>query len=222
MAMPYACSTRRSFTVEFKAKVLQWYHNNGENKHATAKYFKIDRRNLRTWLEKEADLTKVRGERKKKKKLTARKPLSRELDEAVLDYLMDERASGRPVSNKGLRMKALELAKSPRFSTIVPSDFMASPMWLKRWKKRNKISLRHSTSDAQKVPEDYHSILKDFRVSIIKSSMQHHLTPEDIVNMDQTMCRFDMVLGRTNDVMGKRSIRIVSTKATKKGFTLWH
>ena len=47
--------------------------------------------------------------------------------------------------------------------------------------------------------------------------MQHHLTPEDIINMDQTMCRFDMVPGRTN---GKCSIRIVSTKATKKGFTV--
>ena len=48
--------------------------------------------------------------------------------------------------------------------------------------------------------------------------MQHHLTHEDIVNMDETMCRFDMVLGRTNDVI--RYIRIVSTKALKKGFTV--
>ena len=46
MAMPYARSTRRSFTIEFKAKVLQWYHDNGKNKHATAKNFKINRRNL--------------------------------------------------------------------------------------------------------------------------------------------------------------------------------
>ena len=31
-----------------------------------------------------------------------------------------------------------------QFSTIVPSDFVASPMWLKRWKKHN-ISLCHGT-----------------------------------------------------------------------------
>ena len=36
-----------------------------------------------TWLEKEAELTKVQGEGKKRK-LAARKPLSHELDEAVL------------------------------------------------------------------------------------------------------------------------------------------
>ena len=60
---------------------------------------------------KEAEVMKVQGEGKKKRKLASRKPLLHELDEAVLDYLMDERASGRPVSNKGLCRKSLELAK---------------------------------------------------------------------------------------------------------------
>ena len=58
----------------------------------------------------------------------AGKPLPHELDKAVLDYLMNEKASGQPVSNKALHMKALESAQSPRFSTIVASDFVASPM----------------------------------------------------------------------------------------------
>ena len=80
--------------------------------------------------------------------------------------------------------------------------------------------MRHSTSDAQKIPEDYHSILREFRTSVMKCCVQYQLAPSDIVNMDQTMCRFDMAPSRTNDIVGKRSIRIVSTKATKKGFTV--
>ena len=34
------------------------------------------------------------------------------------------------------------------------------------------------------------------------------------------MCHFDMTPSRTNDVSGECSIRIVSTKAIKKGFTM--
>ena len=51
----------------------------------------------------------------------------------------------------------------------------------------------------------------------MKCHVQYHLALSEIVNMDQTMCRFDMVPSRTNDVTGKRSIRIVSTKAKKEG-----
>ena len=50
--------------------------------------------------------------------------MSIELDEAFLDYLLDERTAGRPVSNKDLRAKALELAPG----LAVPSTFKASLM----------------------------------------------------------------------------------------------
>ena len=41
-----------------------------------------------------------------------------ELDEAVLDYLLDEYTSSRPVSNKDLQAKALELAPGLHGSSI--------------------------------------------------------------------------------------------------------
>lgn len=82
---------------------------------------------------------------------------------------MEERAAGRPVSNKDLRSKALEL--SSQFT--LPSNFKASPMWL-------------GTNDAQKVPEDYEGMLYNFRASIIRSRVKHNLGPSQIINMDQT------------------------------------
>ena len=36
--------------------------------------------------------------------------MSCELDEAVLEFLMEEHAAGRPVRNKDLRSKALDLS----------------------------------------------------------------------------------------------------------------
>ena len=53
-----------------------------------------------------------------------------ELDEAVLEFLIEERVAGRPVRNKDLQAKALELA--PQLG--VPPTFKASSMWMKRWK----------------------------------------------------------------------------------------
>ena len=59
---------------------------NGENMHATARHFGIDRKCLREWLEKADRLRDNQvGVAKKKRKLNAGKePLSLELDQAVL------------------------------------------------------------------------------------------------------------------------------------------
>ena len=93
--------------------MLKWYHENGENKHAASREFGIDRKRVREWLDKEGSLLSNRvGSEKKKRKLNAgRDPLSVELDHAVLEYLLEERAAGRPVSNGDISAKAIELAQ---------------------------------------------------------------------------------------------------------------
>ena len=79
--------------------MLRWYQDNGENKHATARNFGIDRKRLREWLEKEDRLRDNRvGAAKKKRKLNAGKePLSLELDKAVLRFLEEERVAASPI-----------------------------------------------------------------------------------------------------------------------------
>ena len=47
----------------------------------------------------------------------------------------------------------------------------------------------------------------------------HKIEPSDIVNMDQTMCHFDMPPSHTNK-KGEKSICIATTHAEKKGFTV--
>ena len=44
------------------------------------------------------------------------------------------------------------------------------------------------------------------------------ISPSNIINMDQTMCRFDMPLSRTNSKKGEKTVRIKPTRAEKKGF----
>eukprot|EP00117_Sycon_ciliatum_P004870 scpid95727/ scgid9051/ len=44
--------------------------------------------------------------------------------------------------------------------------------------------------------------------------------PQSIINMDQTIVRFDMPWTKTNNARGARTVRIKTTHAEKKGFTV--
>ena len=44
--------------------------------------------------------------------------------------------------------------------------------------------------------------------------------PADIVNMDQSMVRFDMPVKWTSSVKGAKAVRIKMTKSEKRGFTV--
>ena len=64
--------------------------------------------------------------------------------------------------------------------------------------------MRCNTNVAQKVPADYADHLHHFRQTIIRLRKAKAIDPSAIVNMDQTMCRFDMPRARTNDSRGKK------------------
>ena len=72
----------------------------------------------------------------------------------------------------------------------------------------------------QKRPAEYWDVLHAFRSNIVQQRTKHCISREHLFNMDQTMCQFDMVPNRTNHSTGSKTIRIASTKATKKGFTV--
>ena len=156
----------------------------------------------------------MKGVGRRARKLGVGRPqLSAQLDEAVLDYLLEERAAGRTVSNAALCAHTMKLG--PNLG--VPNSFRASPLWLRRFKKRNRVSMRCGTKDSQKVPSDLMPVIREFRKKIIDAGT---FEKRNVYNMDQTMSRFDTVPSSTNEIMGTRTVRISSTKATKKGFTV--
>jgi hypothetical protein len=141
--------------------------------------------------------------------------VSMELDMGVLEFMLDERAAGRPVSNDDLKDKAREIARG-----IDLDEFKGSDGWLKRWKKRNHVAIRRGTNESQKLPEDFGGLVHDFKDVVHNKRREENYTLANIGTMDETMCHFDMAPKTTNNIQGENTICIATTGDAKKGFTV--
>ena len=95
-----------------------------------------------------------------------------------MDYLMQEREKGFPVTNRDLQGKALAIARNIEDRKL--ESFKASDGWLRRWKKRNRVALLRGTSEAQKIPEDFGDQIKEFRQRVKHKRQEHSYTDFNI------------------------------------------
>ena len=135
----------RAYTLDFKLAVVDWFHSHSASYRGAARQFGIDRKMVRDWVERKESLrTAVSHYGPNKKKLHhGRKPFSLDLDKAVFDYLVQERAEGRCVLDKQLTRKALEFSHC----LGLDSNFKATSQWLKRWKRRVKVTFKDGSND---------------------------------------------------------------------------
>ena len=132
----------------------------------------------------------------------------------MFEFLEDETSEGRLILNQVLRTKAIQI-----IGGLKTEGFKASCGWLSQWNQRYNVGMNVGTHNAQSVPSGYADLLHTFQKSIIVIQKAEKIGPEDITNMDQTMCRFDLPPSRTNK-RGEQTIRINTTRAEKKGFTV--
>lgn len=208
---------RQSFTIEKKVEAVQWHRKTGSNVSKTARQFGVDRKQVRQWNSTyETLLQHCHGKGKFKRSMNNGRPVfSEEVDDGLFEFLQEERAAGRAVSNRLLQEKAMQLASEAKLG-----NFNASHQYLSRWKKRFNVSLRAATSDSQKLPIDHAEAVSAFRRSVGMLRLQHDYSDHSIANMDQTMVRMDEPATRTNNITGEASIRIANTGCSRRGFTV--
>ncbi|KAH7956139.1 hypothetical protein HPB52_006355 [Rhipicephalus sanguineus] len=132
------------------------------------------------------------GKAKLRRKLINGAPVfSEHVEDALFEYLERERSAGRAVSNRILSEEAVKIANSMQFG-----NFIASSHYINRWKQRA------------------------FRSSANSLRRRNGYTLYNMANMDQTMVRIDNPANRTNNVVGKSTIRIVNTGCARRGFTV--
>ncbi|KAH6944945.1 hypothetical protein HPB50_006315 [Hyalomma asiaticum] len=189
----------------------------GRNVHVTARHFSIDRKRVREWDKKfESLLQQNFGTAKLRRKLSNGAPVfNEEVDDALFEFLERERSAGRAVSNRLLSEEAVKIARSLQLG-----NFAASSQYIKRWKQRFGVTMRQSTNESQKTPDNFSEAAKAFRSAVNSLRARHDYTPYNICNMDQTMVRMDSPASRTNNVIGESTVRIANTGCACRGFTV--
>jgi hypothetical protein len=96
--------------------------------------------------------------------------------------------------------------------------FKGGPNWCYKFMKRNRLSVRTTTSVGQPLPSDWEEKAEVFRnyVSQLKSDVE--LT--QFRNMDEVAVSFDIPDSRTVDETGKKDIMLTTTGAEKCNFTV--
>ncbi|KAM7299220.1 hypothetical protein ISCGN_019787 [Ixodes scapularis] len=140
---------RGSYTILKKVNVVEWHRQNGNNVSKTARQFDIDRKRIRDWnANYQSLLQQCQGENRVKRSMGKGRPVfSKEIDNALVSFLEDERLAGRPVSNRLLQAHARQLA-----AKMGLGGFQASHQYLTRWKRRFNVSLRARTNENRKRP----------------------------------------------------------------------
>ena len=136
----------KRYTIEFKLAVVDWMKHHSSSYRAAAKQFGIDRKMVREWMNNRAEYEcAMRKHGPQRCRMHGgRPPLSEELDQAVLQYLNEERAKGRPVSDRNLQTKAIEASK-----LFGIDNFKGTMQWLRRWKNRNSVSYKDGSNQHQ-------------------------------------------------------------------------
>ena len=194
----------KSYTLQYKLSVLDWYHSHGENKKQTAKHFGVDRKRIRDWLRLEQQFRlEPKSNMQRKRNTTGCPPHYQELDKTVLEWYKEQEVQGRKVTNRALRTKALELAPQMGYE----DTFKASSNWAVAWRRRNKDVLMETStlSDNTELATELEEELQQDGVNS-KSNVVETITGVrvncDVLHLEQAI-----------DMRGRVYVRILQTRA---------
>jgi hypothetical protein len=116
-------STRRAYDLWYKRRAIEAFDGRGLIS-PVARDYNIDRRTLRSWLERRDEIYQATGETASKRKCHPGPAIKYpDADEELHQYLILERRAGRAVMNKDLCSKMRMLCGT--------GNFVASHQWLK-------------------------------------------------------------------------------------------
>lgn len=200
---------RRSFTAEFKLKVVEKAESVG-NREA-GRYFEVDEKAVRNW-RKQKDLLKKLGKKRTNRHGIIKWPA---LEESLHSWVLDQRKLGRSVSTVKIRLQAKRMADEMK---IV--DFKGGINWTFRFMKRKNLSVRARTTLCQAVPDDWEVKKASFLDFTRKAIEDGKYSLKNIINLDEVPLTFDCPPNRTVNTCGEKSISITTTGQEKTHFTV--
>jgi len=236
---PAVQQPRRSYTVNYKLRVLSWLQKPSIPCGPTrlreptlaeaANRFKIPVANLGKWqkeerqgkyLEISAMACRIGGGGRRRKWA--------EMERVLYDQFRHRRAEGKVVWRSWFRYNAKKIY-SETYTTTNVSEFRFSNGWFRGFLSWHKITLRAITNKASQLPSDYiDTIISWMRFNRRNSQQQNENgIPEsdeeaevgryrlsNICNMDQTPLPFEYLSGRRYHQQGDKTIGVQGSKQT--------
>lgn len=137
---------RASYTAREKLAAIAYAkaHRN----RADGQEFNTNEKNVREWHRQKDSLMKVNKACQANRGKGAHYPA---LEKKLLEFVTDRRGQGVGVSTIEIHMEAMKITRED--AAMV--NFKASQKWVYRFLRKNRLSIRHKTHIAQKLPEDF-------------------------------------------------------------------
>ena len=206
-------SHRKSYDVLFKLKAIETAEK--KSKEAAAREFRVDAKRVREWCQQKDQLLalKKKGKSKRRRlKGAGRKAKDAEMEEELFEWVCEMRSRNLRVTRRMIRHQAKAISTD--------SLFKASVGWLRRFMKRNGLSLRRRTTLCQTVPADCIPKLVDYIIHLHSLQSHHKYQDGNIFAMDETACYMDMTADTTVTQTGARSVPLKTTGHEKEHFTV--
>lgn len=205
-------SKRIHYNAAFKRKVIVYAEEHGNR--AAGRKFDINEVNIRRWRNNRNALFSCKATTKCFR--GPKKGRYPEIDEAVLQFVVEGRAKGLPITREKIQFKALE-----SFKTLgMDGNFKATRGWCERFMRRVGLSLRRRTSICQKLPSDFEQKLLNFQRHVIQLRKKSIYDFKHIGNADETPVFFDMPRNYTVNMKGAKEVKIMSAGYEKQRVTV--
>lgn len=206
---------RRSYTANFKLQVIAFAET--YNNSMAARHFSISEKLVRDWRKIRKEIAEMP---KGKKAARGRRPMFDALEKRLVGWIQESRMDGLIVTRTAIRIRALNLLKTPEFAQNKPSNFVASVGWCNRFMNRNNLCIRARTKLAQKLPFQLENKIESFQRYVINLRKKYNFELSEIGNMDETPVLFDLPSNYTVDNKGAKTVFVKTTGHEKNRFTV--
>ncbi|GFW46639.1 pogo transposable element with KRAB [Trichonephila clavipes] len=158
---------RRSFTAEFKLKVVEKAEKDGNRE--VGRYFEVDEKAVRNW-RKQTDVLKSMGRKRSNRHGKVKWPA---LKENLLRWVLDQRNARHSISTVKIRLQAKSMAEEMQIT-----DFKGGINWVYRFMRRKNLRVRSRTTMCQAVPDDVDEKKASFLQFTRKSYYRREVFPK--------------------------------------------
>ncbi len=216
-AGPSVNRKRCSFAIEDKLLAVRRMKQ-GTSERSLSLELGVSRKQLYNWKKQEETLLKQKNKRSSRRLPGAgRKNYYPEIDRRLLEWFMHQRERNLTVIYSDLRRFLL----SKELGVPLPEGFKISDKYLFLWTRRNRISSRRITHHGQidnRRKSDIQGTTADYLISVRQKIAD--LSGNQVFNMDEVPCYYDMVRDSTLAFSGPKNVDASNTGQQKQRYTV--